>query len=141
MFIVIGLTMIAVTLGIHAYGSGWWLKRLSAQLSHREDSRRKPNVFTATITTGSYLLGLHLVEALLWAAVYLSPVVRPAFDGLESALYFSLVTFSTLGYGDITLAPGPRLLAGMEAMVGILVFGMSTALLMTVIQRIWSRHS
>jgi hypothetical protein len=56
----------------------------------------------------------------------------------EEAVYFSIVTFTTLGYGDITLVDHDwRLLSGAEALSGILLVGWSTALLYAVFQRSW----
>ena len=138
MHIAIGLTMVAVTLGIHTFVAGWWLKFVAARVKARKGVWRADPVTVSTVATGSVLLIVHFVEAVLWACVYLLPSVRPKFDGFESALYFSMVSFSTLGYGDITLEGRWRLLGGLEAMVGILAFGISTALLIAVIQRLWS---
>ena len=55
----------------------------------------------------------------------------------EAAVYFSFVTFTTLGYGDITLSEGYRLLSGIQALNGILLVGWSTALMFAVVQKIW----
>ena len=54
----------------------------------------------------------------------------------EDAIYFSIVTFTTLGYGDITISGGWRLLSGIEAMSGILLFGWSAALLFALVQQL-----
>ncbi|MNT82286.1 voltage-gated potassium channel [compost metagenome] len=51
------------------------------------------------------------------------------FDSFEIALYFSTVTFSTIGYGDVIPHPEWRLLAGMEGVDGFLLIGWSTAYL------------
>ena len=83
------------------------------------------------------LLALHTLEILLWAGVYWW---LPQVTGLESpeeAIYFSMVTFTTLGFGDVTLQPESRLLSGIEAMSGILLFGWSTALFFSVVQHCW----
>ena len=55
---------------------------------------------------------------------------------LARALYFSTVTFTTLGYGDITLLPRWQLISAFEATNGIVLFGVSTAFIFTVIQRL-----
>ena len=52
-----------------------------------------------------------------------------AFETLERALYFSVVVFTTLGFGDITLPEPLRLLSGLSAANGLLLFGLSTAYL------------
>ena len=58
-------------------------------------------------------------------------------DTFEQAVYFSMVTFTTLGYGDIRLGPDLRLLSGIEALNGILLVGWTTALLFAVLQHSW----
>jgi hypothetical protein len=58
----------------------------------------------------------------------------------EEATYFSMVTYATVGYGDIVLEPQWRIMSGFEAMSGILLFGWSTAMLFSIVQKviIWS---
>ena len=51
--------------------------------------------------------------------------------------YFSLVTFTTVGYGDVVVEKGWRIMAGIEALNGILLLGWSTAVLLAVAQRFW----
>ena len=78
-----------------------------------------------------------LLEAGTWAAVYLAVGAIP---DLETALYFSTVTFTTLGYGDVTLDAGWRLLAAFQAANGTIMFGWTTAIVMAVIRRM-AAHS
>jgi hypothetical protein len=73
-----------------------------------------------------------MVEILLWALLYRSLGIIPS---LESSLYFSGVTFTTVGYGDMTLPACWRLLSVGEAVNGVLMAGWSTAQLITVVQR------
>ena len=79
-----------------------------------------------------------MLEALFWAGTYLWV---GAFSELEPALYFSLVTFTTLGYGDVTVEPAWRILASTEAANGIIMFGWTTALIVAYVQRIAPLHS
>lgn len=69
------------------------------------------------------LLFAHTIEIWIWAALF---VHLGEFPDLTDALYFSTVTFTTLGYGDVTLSPHWQLLSGLEAVGGILLFGVST---------------
>ena len=59
-----------------------------------------------------WIVLLHLIQVGLWAAVYWLAHEVPT---LETAVYFSLVTYTTIGYGDVVLGPGWRVLAGIEA--------------------------
>jgi hypothetical protein len=86
-----------------------------------------------------FMFLVSLLDAVLWAYTYLWV---GAIEQLETALYFSMVTFTTLGYGDITLPSQWRLLASLEAANGIIMFGWTTALVAAVIQRLApGRHS
>ena len=76
---------------------------------------------------------ISLIDAVVWAYAYTSV---GAIADFEPALYFSMVTFTTLGYGDLTLDPEWRLLASFEAANGIIMFGWTTALVVAYIQRI-----
>jgi hypothetical protein len=89
------------------------------------------------IFTGLILVFLHIVQIAIWALTYRALVPAGQLESLEQAVYFSFVTFTTLGYGDITLGEGWRLLSGIEAMNGILLVGWSTAVLFAVVQRVW----
>ena len=83
------------------------------------------------------LLSLHILEALLWALFYWQLPGKAGLSTFHDAFYFSVVTITTLGYGDITLKPEWQLLSGMEAMVGTVAFGLTTALLFAIIQKSW----
>jgi phage baseplate assembly protein W len=68
----------------------------------------------------------HVVQVSIWAAALLAVGAMAEF---EPAVYFALVTYTTLGYGDVVLVPEFRIFGAMAAMTGILCFGLSTALL------------
>jgi hypothetical protein len=92
------------------------------------------------IVAAVYLMILHFVEIAIWAGVYLQIPELDKLTTWEESIYFSMVTYATLGYGDITLPPVWRILSGFEAMNGILLFGWSTAMFYAVVQRIISRE-
>jgi len=83
------------------------------------------------------LLLVSVLEASLWAAVY---VGLGAIQDFAEALYFSVVTFTTLGYGDVTLGDRWRLLASIEAAGGSITFGWTTALIVATLQRMVVRE-
>jgi Ion channel len=73
---------------------------------------------------------LHVSETALWALFYYS---RGLFDTFETARYFSLGSYTTIGYGDVVLAHRWRLLGAIEGISGVLLCGISTAFMFAVI--------
>jgi hypothetical protein len=133
----IGLLMIALTVTIHAVGCARWLGFVGRQHATRKPRRGTTHLFFDLVTTGMVLLLFHVIEAVLWAVLYESLPSHVGLSSFGEAIYFSLVSFTTLGYGDITLAPEWEILGPMEAMAGIVVIGLTTALLFAVVQRGW----
>ncbi|MDT8758470.1 ion channel [Sphingomonas psychrotolerans] len=79
------------------------------------------------------LFVLHAAEIWLYAAVY---AVSGALAGFEEALYFSTSTYTTVGYGDLVLPKGWRVLGAIEGANGIILLGWSTAFFVSVVGRI-----
>jgi hypothetical protein len=75
---------------------------------------------------------VHSVQVWIWAITFQTV---GAFSELEPALYFSLVSFSTVGFGDITLGPDWRLLSALTAANGFISFGWSTAHMVELVRR------
>jgi hypothetical protein len=75
----------------------------------------------------------HLIEIALWAVVF---VICGEFHDFGVAYYHSAVNYTTLGYGDLIMSPKWRLLGPLEAANGILMFGVSTAMIFTFILRL-----
>lgn len=99
---------------------------------------KPPFVFKTTIALVSVVLWLIVgisLSAWSWAGVFL---ILGVFQSLEPALYFSIVTFTTLGYGDITLNPDWRILASFAAVDGLIIFGLNTAFLVEFTSRLRS---
>ena len=88
---------------------------------------------TAAIVTGViFVMAVPSIQVWIWATVFLAV---GAFEALEPALYFSLVSFSTVGFGDITLGPDWRLLSALTAANGFMSFGWSTAYMVELVRR------
>ena len=135
--LIIGAVLVGITFAIHAAGSTWWIGFLIRRYTDHDGHWRKGSRLFCLLSTGVVLLALHMVEVVVWAVTYRNLPGLDELKTLEEAIYFSLVTFTTLGYGEITLGPQWRLLSGLEAMNGILLAGWSTALLFAVVQRSW----
>lgn len=87
-------------------------------------------------TSTLWLLAALSVSIWMWALAFWS---IGAFEGLERALYFSMVSFTTLGFGDVTLPQNWRLLSGIIAANGLILFGLNTAFLIEILQRLFLR--
>ena len=77
---------------------------------------------------------LHAVEAGIWAIVYRA--LGALSDG-KSALLYSLNAITTYGHSDLYLTPHWQLMGALEALNGMLLFGLTTAFLYGVLQRVW----
>jgi hypothetical protein len=81
----------------------------------------------------SFALAAHLVDVALWAALFM---FCGEFSGFGTAYYHSAVNYTTLGYGDLVMTPTWRLLGPLEAADGMLMFGVSTAIIFALTQRL-----
>jgi hypothetical protein len=128
----LGTFLISVTVITHTFG----LIALSHAMGHLVRwARLHRHGFGKTIAMVATVFGLfliHTVEIWTWAGAYLTLGTLPTF---VDALYFSTVTFSTLGYGDIVLAPEFRLFGALEGVSGFLLIGWSTAFLVSASTR------
>ena len=77
------------------------------------------------------IVAAQLVQVAAWAALFIG---CGEFDDFSTAFYHSAVNFTTLGYGDIVMSRAWRLLGPLEAVAGMLMFGVSTAALFGVIE-------
>lgn len=123
--VVIVITMLAAA----------WLFEIAGRALRRVDVllRRKSRAVQTLAVLVIALFWILLVLTLSiwsWAGVYL---YIGLFDQLETALYFALVSFTTVGYGDVVIGQNWRLLAGMTATNGLLVFGLFTAFLVEIL--------
>ena len=84
------------------------------------------------IRLAGWIVLLHLIEITVWASFY---VWTDAMPDLPSALYFSAVTYTTTGYGDLVLPQEWRLVGAVEALTGILMCGWSTGFFFVVVSR------
>ncbi len=134
--VLLAILLVAVTVTIHAFGTTYWFRYLIHRFSGPDGLIKENKALPAVIWTAIVLMLLHLIEVFVWALAYLLVLPGEHLGTFEKAAYFSVVTFTTLGYGDITLVEHDwRLLSGIEALDGILLVGWTTAFLFAVVQR------
>ena len=128
--LLLALSVMACCVIVHATGITWSLRHL-----RRRSAQRLPfwSVTGACIALAAWMIVCHLVEIAAWALLYLWGAAMP---DAPSAFYFSAVTYTTTGYGDLVLPPEWRLVGAVEALTGILMCGWSTAFFFAVLARL-----
>ncbi len=127
------IVMVALTVLMHFVGF-IGLTRLmrhgKARFGHHETMARQAMIILVVIFG---IFALHTVEIWSYAALYCALGEGRTF---ERALYFSTVTFSSIGYGDVVLSPKWRVLSAIEGANGVILFAWSTSFLITVTSRL-----
>jgi hypothetical protein len=127
--LLIGGGLMALSVIIHAAGVTAAVRGLRDGVT---GSPRSWSGIWLVIRLAGFMILLHLVEIAAWGVVY---VWRGAMPDVPSALYFSAVTYTTTGYGDLVLPPDWRLVGAIEALTGILMCGLSTGFFFAVLSR------
>ena len=137
--IAVGLGMVVLTTIIHALFmiSG----NLLAEWSLNRYGPVKTTFFKVFLVSGltAWQFVAVIVEGFIWALLYLYNPLITSLPDLETAVYFSMVTFTTLGYGDVVLTGSWRMLASLQSANGTIIFGWSTALIFYYIQLVYAR--
>jgi hypothetical protein len=125
-----GWCLLVLCVAIHAAGVTsalrWW--------GRREDWSPTFWGWTWLLSVvAGWMILLHLLEISVWAGFYLW---QGAIADVQAAFYFSAVTYTTTGYGDVILPVEWRLVGGIEALVGILMCGWSTGFFFAVVSRL-----
>ena len=124
--------VVGVTVVVHLAGLALLLAILRR---YRRASRRYLVILLnggAILVAAFGLFALHSAEIWIWAGIY---QLLGAFTDFEHALYFSTSTYVTIGYGDIVLPPGLRILGAIEGASGIILIGWSTAFFFSIVDR------
>lgn len=124
MQVTIGIILLLATAIIHAVALGVTTDIVRKQIDSVANPRSVLRPIAILLTVMIFIMAAHGAEVLLWAVTF---VLAGVFDSLEPAFYFSLVAYTTLGFGDVTVATEWRLLSGFAAANGFLLFGWSTA--------------
>ena len=131
--IVTGALLITMSLLINASGVAFAIDTIQ-HLFHGLESRPPPLRRLGAIFAAIMLvLLLNTISVFIWAGAFVGLNIV---EGWEPAVYFTLVCYTTLGFGDILGAPEWRLLTGFAATNGLIAFGVSTAFLIELMRRI-----
>ena len=128
--LLIGWGLMALSVAIHAVGVASamrWLRPQSAAV------RLWPRTRLFIILAGAIVF-LHVIEIAIWGLFYAWVHAMP---DRQAAFYFSAVTYTTTGYGDLVLPQEWRLVGAIEALTGILMCGWSTGFFFAVVSRMF----
>jgi len=134
--LLIGTAMIGTSVFLHVGGLIAiiaWLRSKKSIIDNNHPYIGASRVFLASVW-GVFLL--HAIGILGWGILY---VMLDQMETLERSLYFSIVTYTTLGYGDIVLEPRWQFLSGLEAINGVVLIGVSTAFLFAILTHVFQR--
>src|SRR5687767_13161690 len=131
--LLIAFFLMALCVMVHAIGITGALRWMSRSAAPA-DLRFWPTTWLL-IRIAGWLICLHLIEISLWALLY---AWREAMPDLHAAFYFSAVTYTTTGYGDLVLPREWQLVGAVEALTGILMCGWSTGFFVAVVSRMFT---
>lgn len=135
MFIQIALGTGLMSLSILIAGLSYWLMEHLLMRMHPWLTRapHRPKLILVLCVSAVWIMAQMTAGVWAWALAMLALGV---FDTLELAVYFALVAFTTLGFGDVLLPIEWRLLGGMAAANGLLNMGLVTALLVEALRQV-----
>lgn len=132
-FLIFAVLLTTLTVALHCVGT-YAAMRHSEVLQRGKVTGRWLRVVATQAYVVALMLIVHLCEAAIWAGAYYWLDALPDFP---NALYYSLTSYSTVGYGDVLLPQPWRLLGPIESVVGVLMLGWSTAVIVALLQNVF----
>ena len=115
----------------------WWIGYLKTRTERLHQSSKFFKLLIPIAGTFAVLVLSHTIQVWIWAVVL---ILLGALPVLLEAIYFSLVTYTTLGYGDVILSDEYKVFGAMASVTGLLNFGVSTAILVAILGKILPNH-
>lgn len=126
------LPLILLTVALHAFGLRWVSEFLPELMRRTGPHFRIPGRFMLMVSATVFAITiLHGIEATAWAIAY---VLLGALQDLPSAMLYSLGAMTTYGHVNLDLASPWQMMGALEALNGMILFGLTTAFLFAVVQ-------
>lgn len=129
----VGAVPVVCTIFTHALAVMATLSFVRREKRLGREGKSFRNDFLMVMLTMTFTMAAHLIEIAWWAILF---IFCGEFHEFGTAYYHSAVNYTTLGYGDLLMTPAWRLLGPLEAANGMLMFGVSTAMIFAVMQRL-----
>jgi hypothetical protein len=131
--IIVAFILVSINVSIHATGMVTLFQWVIRLLPRVEKKFGPSEEIWLLIRIFAVIISLHLAQICTWAGFY---TLWGGLEDFETAAYFSVSSYTTIGYGDIVLTPRWRLLGGIEGVTGVLMFGWSTGAIFAVATRL-----
>jgi hypothetical protein len=129
----VGAGTVLCTIFIHALALGATVNLLRRETRLGRAGMKYLIDLMIVVLVNSFAFVAHVISVAVWALLFM---ICGEFREFGAAFYHSAVNYSTLGYGDVIMAPSWKLLGPLEAADGSLMFGLSTAMIFAVILRL-----
>jgi hypothetical protein len=130
-----GLPLIVLNVVIHVLGLGVINERIVARVGNRVNPQHLTALFVVVMAAATLMVTvLHAIEGTVWAVAYLGLGALP---DIRSAMLYSLSAITSYGHAQIFLDPHWQMMGALEALNGMILFGLTTAFLFGLIQKIW----
>jgi Ion channel len=133
--LLVAWALVVITVSTHAAGLTVLIKVLLKPMA--DPPSRFWAITRLLVKVTWYLILIHLADVMVWGLFYWWQDCLP---DAESAFYFSGVTYTTTGYGELVLKEPWRVLAPIEALTGILMCGLSAGFFFALVSRIFTQH-
>ena len=133
---VAGALLVALTISLQCAGMAGLIHWARAFLLNRLHGFGTIHSALLMVRFTSVIVILHMLQILLWAGFYRWSCLR----SWESAFYFSMANYSTVGSGDVSLPPMWRTLGTLESITGVLMCGLSVSFVFAVVLRLVERQ-
>lgn len=135
--LLVSLALTCITVLVHGVGTFYSIRWIARHWQQKPYARTTWGAEFLIIQLVSFLLLLHISEISIWAAFY---YFSGALGDFKTAEYYSLMSYTTVGYGDVIVKGPWRLVGPIESLVGVLMMGWSTGVILTAILKAYTQR-